>query len=66
MSDIFFHMDVTLIDDLILQGGEQSSVPWHPDTPVTGAATRDLSWLIAVCCSIFPRVHAIKNFLYPG
>ena len=31
MSDIFFHMDVTLVDGSILQGGEWPSVPWYPD-----------------------------------
>ena len=66
MSDIFFHMDITLIDDSILQGGEWPSVPWYPDTPITGAATQDLSWFIEIGCAIFPRVCAIKDFPYLG
>ena len=43
MSDIYFHTDVTLVDRLTLQGGEQPSVPSYPDTPETGTATQDLS-----------------------
>ena len=39
MSNIFFHTDVTLVDDLTLQGGEWPSVPRYPDTSITGAAT---------------------------
>ena len=35
-SDIFFHTDVTLVDDTVLQGGEWLSVPWYLDTPTTG------------------------------
>ena len=38
MSNIFFHMDVTLVDGSTLQGGEWLSVPWYPDTPETGDA----------------------------
>ena len=49
MSRYFFHMDVTLVDSSILQGGEWPSVPWYPDTPVTGVVTRDLSWFIEIC-----------------
>ena len=37
--NIFFHTDVTLVDGSTLQGGEWPSVPWYPDTPITGAAT---------------------------
>ena len=43
MSNIFFHMEINLVDSLILQGGEYPSVPWYPDTPVTGTATQYLS-----------------------
>ena len=57
-----FHMDVTLVDGLILEGGEWPSVPWYPDTPLTGAATLGLSWFIKIHCACFPRVHAIKDF----
>ena len=64
MSNIFFHTDVTLVDGLILQGGEWPSVLWYTDTSVTRAATRDLSWFIEKCHVLFPRVHAIKNFPY--
>ena len=32
MSNIFFHMDVTLVDGSILQGSEWPSIPWYPDT----------------------------------
>ena len=39
MSNIFFHMDVTLVDGSTLQGGDWPSIPWYPDTPVSGAAT---------------------------
>ena len=39
MLNIFFHTDITLVDGLTLQGGEWPSVPWYPDTLVTGAAT---------------------------
>ena len=66
MSNIFFHMDVTLVNGSILQGGGWPSVPWYPDTPETGAATQDLSWFIKICCALFPRVHAIKDFPYPN
>ena len=38
MSDIFFHMDMTLADGLTLQGGKWPSMPWCPDMPETGAA----------------------------
>ena len=38
MSDIFFHMDITLADGSTLQGGEWPSVSWYPDTPETRAA----------------------------
>ena len=38
MSNIFFHMYVTLVNRSTLQGGEWPSVPWYPDTPETGAA----------------------------
>ena len=40
MSDIFFHMNVTLIDGTILQGGEWPSVSWYPDTPVRSSHMR--------------------------
>ena len=46
MSDIYFHTDVTLADRSAMQGGEWPSIPWYPDTPKTGAATHDVSWLI--------------------
>ena len=39
MSNIFFHMDIPLVNGLTLQGGEWPSVPWYPDTPIAGAAT---------------------------
>ena len=64
MSDIYFHTDITLIDGLTLQGGEWPSVPWYPDTPVTGAATRDLSWFIKIRHALFPSVCAIEDFPY--
>ena len=54
MSDIFFHTDITLVDGSILQDGGWPSVPWYPDTPETGAATRDLSWFIEICRALFP------------
>ena len=38
MSNIFFHMEVTLVDGSTLQGDEWPSVPWYLDTPETGAA----------------------------
>ena len=38
MLNIFFHMDMNLVDGLTLQGGEWPSMPWYPDTPETGAA----------------------------
>ena len=66
MSDIYFHTDVTLDDGLTLQGGEWPSVPWYHDTPETGAATRDLSWLIKIHRALFPRVHATQGFPYPS
>ena len=65
MSDIYFHTDVTLVDGSTLQGGEWPSVPWYPDTPEAGAATQGLSWFIKIYCALFPRVHAIQDFLYP-
>ena len=66
MSDIYFHTDVTLVDGSTLQGGEWSSIPLYPDTPETGAATQDLSWLIKIHCTFFPRVCAIQDFPYPS
>ena len=56
MSNIFFHMDVTLTDGSILQGGEWPGMPWYPDMPETGAALQDLSWFIKICWGLFPRV----------
>ena len=64
MSDIHFHMDVTLADRSTLQGGGWPSIPWYPDTPKTGAATQDLSWIIEIHCALFPRVCAIQDFPY--
>ena len=40
MSNIFFHMDITLVDGSTLQGGKWPSVPWYPDTPETGIANQ--------------------------
>ena len=48
MSNIFLHMNVTLVDGLTLQGGEWPSVPWYPDTLKAGAALQDLSWFIKI------------------
>ena len=59
MSDIYFHIDVILVNGSTLQGGEFPSIPWYPDTTETGAATQDLSWLIKIHHASFPRVHAI-------
>ena len=56
MSNIFFHIGITLADGLTLQGGEWPSVPWYPDTPETGAVLRDLSWFIKIHQELFPRV----------
>ena len=64
MSEIFFHTDVTLVNVLILQGGEWPSVPWYPDTPEAGAATQYLSWFIKICRTLFRRVRVIKDFPY--
>ena len=66
MSNIFFHTDITLVDGLTLQGSEWPSVPWYPETPVAGAATRDLSWFIKIHRALFPRVCAIQDFPYPN
>ena len=41
-------------------------VPEYPDTPVAGAATRDLFWFIEIHHAHFPRVCAIKDFRYPN
>ena len=38
MSNIFFHLDMTLANGSTLQGGKWPSVPWYPDTPETGVA----------------------------
>ena len=65
MSDIYFNTDVTLVDGSTLQGDEWPSVPWYPDTPETGVGTGDLSWLIKICCALFPRIHAIQDLPYP-
>ena len=35
------------------------------DTPLLGAATRDMSWFVGFCCALFPHVSAISNFPYP-
>ena len=43
MSNIFFNTDINLVDGLTLQGSKWPSIPWHPDTPETGAALWDLS-----------------------
>ena len=64
MLNILFHTDVTLVDGLTLQGGEWPSVPWYPDTPITGAATQHLSWFIKIHNALFPRVCAIQDFAY--
>ena len=66
MSNIFFYMDVTLVDGSTLQGGKWPSIPWYPDTPETGAALRDLSWFIKICWGLFPRVRAIQDFPCPS
>ena len=66
MSNIFFHMDITLVDGSTLQGGEWPSVPWYLDTPEIGAALRDLSWSIKIHWGLFPRVQAIQDFQYPS
>ena len=55
-ADIFFHMDVTLNDNTVVQGGEWPEVSWYPDTPLMGAPTQYLSWFIEVHHSLFPRV----------
>ena len=51
MSNIFFHMDITLVD---------------PDTPESGAALRDLSWFIKIYQGLFPRIRAIQDLPYPS
>ena len=66
MSDIYSHTYIILVHGLTLQGGEWPSVPWYPDTPEAGAATQDLSWLIEIHHTLFPRVCAIQDFLYPS
>ena len=65
MSNIFFHMDVTLTDGLTLQGGEWPGMPWYPDTSETGAALQDLSWFIEIRWGLFPRVQALQDFPTP-
>ena len=66
MSNIFFHMNITLVRGSILQGGEWLSVAWYPDTPETGAALQDLFWFIKIHQGLFPKVPAIQDFPYPS
>ena len=36
------------------------------DTSLQGAALRDVSWFMGFRHSLFPRVHPIRDFPYPG
>ena len=66
MSNIFFHVDVTLADGSILQDGKWPGVPWYLDMPETGAALWDWSWFVEIHRGLFPRVLALQDFLYPS
>ena len=66
MSNIFFHIDVTLVDGSTLQGGEWPGMSWYPDTPEALAALQDLSWFIEICRGLFLRVRAPQDFPYPS
>ena len=56
LSTLFFHTDVMCKDGLVVPGGEWPSVDWMTDAPSLGAATRDMSWFVGFCCTLFPRV----------
>ena len=61
MSNIFFHTDVTLVDGSTLQGDEWPNLPWYPDTPETGVALHDLSWLIKICQGSFQEFKPYRT-----
>ena len=56
LSKIFFPTIVTCLDGSIAQGGKFLSCKWMLDTPLQGAALRDMSWFMGFRCSLFPRV----------
>ena len=55
LSALFFHTDVMCKDGLVIPGGEWPSVNWMTDTPLLGAATRDMSWFVGFCHALFPH-----------
>ena len=61
-----FHMDVTLIDGLTLQGSKWPGVSWYPDMPEVGAELQDWSWFIQIHRGLFPRVQTLQDFPYPS
>ena len=56
VSDIIFHMDITLEDGLTLLGGKWPGMAWYPNMPEISAALQDLSWFIGIHQGLFPRV----------
>ena len=58
LSKIFFPTTVTCLKFL--------SCKWMVDTSLQGAALRDMSWFMGFQCLLFPRVHPICDFPYPG
>ena len=56
LSTLFFHTDITCKDSSVIPGDEWPSVDWMTDTPLLGAATRDMSWFIGFHCALFPCV----------
>ena len=66
LSKLFFYTYITCKDGSVVLGGEWPSVDWMTDTPSLGAATRDMSWFVGFCHSLFPCVQVISNFPYPG
>ena len=66
LSKLFFYTDMMFRDGSVVPEGEWPSVDWMIDTPSLRAATRDMSWLVGFCCSLFPQLQVISDFLYPG
>ena len=65
LSKLFSLTDIMCKDGSVVPGGEWSSVDQMTDTPSLGAATRDMSWFVGFCHSLFPHVQVISNFPYP-
>ena len=65
LSKLFFYTDIMCKDGSVVPGGEWPSMDWMTDTPSLGATTRDMSWFMGFCHSLFSCVRAISDFQYP-